>query len=229
MGLARRHQTLPGQTEPPLCVRPRSLTGEQVFPHQVTVSVYNGSDRNGLAGRTMELLEDRGFNRGATRQRAGQRRGSAAQIWSDAAPQCPPSGWSRGSTGAEVVRRRGLGLGVMVVVGDEFKDSSRGKKAVVTAVDADHLQPTGEPVAAVPLRLGPQPLGQPPALGDLAQPLLGRLAELARGDDEQVVAVAQDRAPLGHQVSPSRITRATDAPVGSRSSPTSTPCIRELG
>ena len=41
-----------------------------------------------------------------------------------------------------------------------------------------------------------EPLREPTVRADLAQPLLGLLAQLARRDDEQVVAVAQHGAPL---------------------------------
>ena len=44
-----------------------------------------------------------------------------------------------------------------------------------------------------------EPLGEPAVLRHLAQPVLGRLAQLAGRDDEEVVARAQDRTPLRHQ------------------------------
>ena len=48
---------------------------------------------------------------------------------------------SRLGRSVEVVRRDGLGVGVTVVVGDEFEDLVAGKKAVVAEDDADICSP----------------------------------------------------------------------------------------
>ena len=74
------------------------------------------------------------------------------------------------------------------------------------------------------------PVGQPAAFADLPHPLLGAAARLRGGDDEQLVPAPQ-RGAGGRARTPlsSRTTRVTLAPAGSRSSNSSTPCIRESG
>ena len=51
----------PSTEPPPLCTDVTVNTGTEVFRDQVAVSVFNGSNRNGLAGATMAQLEQRGF------------------------------------------------------------------------------------------------------------------------------------------------------------------------
>ena len=107
----------------------------------MTVSVYNASDRNGLAGRTMDLFEDAASTR-ATRQRAEERPGRHVGHL-DLTPGRPrrAPGRQPARASVEVVRRDGIGVGVTVVVGDEFEELVRGKKAVVAEDDADICSP----------------------------------------------------------------------------------------
>ena len=132
----------PGKTEPPLCVSTRVAAGEQVFPQQVTVSVYNASDRNGLAGRTIDLFADGGFHEGVTGNAPRGTRVAHAQIWTET-PENPDVQLvaSMLGKGTEVVRRGGLGVGVTVVVGDDFEELAQGEKSVVAQGDADICSP----------------------------------------------------------------------------------------
>src|ERR1044072_2807916 len=57
---------LPGKADPPKCVSTTVAKGEKVFPEQVRVSIFNASERNGLAGRTLDLFAGDGFNKGGT-------------------------------------------------------------------------------------------------------------------------------------------------------------------
>ena len=210
------------------------------------MSVFNAGTREGLAGLHHEAAHRRWASSPATAATPRARPGSArAEVWT-AEPREP-----RGPAGREPVRprhprgeaaARRSAPGVVVVVGDRFRHAGQGAEAVVAAHGQQHLQPAGHvlsparprPAAPAPAlggqRLVAEPLGQPAALADLAQPLLGALAQLARGHHEQVVAVPQDGTALGHQrARPRGSPCETDAPWGSRSSPTSTPCIRETG
>ena len=54
----------PHQATPKDCYSTRLQPGDRVSPPKVTVSVYNASDRVGLAGRTMSALEAQGFDAG---------------------------------------------------------------------------------------------------------------------------------------------------------------------
>jgi hypothetical protein len=109
-------EPFPAKTEPPKCVSTTIEAGEKVFPQQVTVSVLNASDRNGLAGRTMGQLADQGFNEGDT-------------------------GNAPGNARVEAAARDTQGVGVTVVVGDDFSDVLPGKKAVVAGEDAEICSP----------------------------------------------------------------------------------------
>jgi LytR cell envelope-related transcriptional attenuator len=135
-------EPFPGKTDPPLCVSTQVAAGEQVFPQQVTVSVYNASDRNGLAGRTIDLLVDDGFHEGVTGNAPRGTRVPLAEIWTTT-PESPDVRLvaTRLGKSAEVVRREGMGVGVTVVVGDDFEDLAKGKKSVVAEDDADICSP----------------------------------------------------------------------------------------
>ena len=67
-------------------------------------------------------------------------------------------------------------------------------------------------------------LGEPAALGDVAQPLLGRLRS-RRGVTTSRSSPRSSTVRARDHDSPSRISSETEAPAGSRSSPTSTPCM----
>ena len=133
---------LPGKSDPPKCVSTDVAAGDRVFPQQVTVSVYNASDRNGLAGRTMDVFVDAGFNKGDTANAPRNAQVTTSAIWT-ATPTSPDVLLvaSRLGRSVEVVRRDGLGVGVTVIVGDEFEDLVKGKKAVIAEEDADICSP----------------------------------------------------------------------------------------
>jgi LytR cell envelope-related transcriptional attenuator len=135
-------EPFPGKTDPPICVATSIDAGERVFPQQVTVSVYNASDRNGLAGRTIDLFTEDGFNQGVTGNAPRNARVRYAQIWTST-PEGPDVRLVATRLGreTEVVRREGAGVGVTVVVGDDFEELARGKKAVVAEDDAEICSP----------------------------------------------------------------------------------------
>jgi hypothetical protein len=135
-------EPLPGKSDPPKCVSTSVNAGDRVFPQQVTVSVYNASDRNGLAGRTMDLFEDAGFNTGDTANAPRNAQVVTSAIWTST-PQDPDVLLvaSRLGPSAEVVRRDGIGVGVTVIVGDEFTELVRGKKSMVAEDDAEICSP----------------------------------------------------------------------------------------
>ncbi|GAA4368567.1 LytR C-terminal domain-containing protein [Nocardioides caricicola] len=131
---------LPAKVDTPICVSTDVAEGERVFPQDVTVSVYNASDRDGLAGRTMQLLTDEGFAEGSSGNVSGQV--DVVQIWT-LDPESPAVALvaSRLGDDVEIQRRQPPGVGVAVVVGDDFDTLVKGRKAVVAESDTEICSP----------------------------------------------------------------------------------------
>jgi hypothetical protein len=130
-------EPLPGQADSSKCVEQTVDQGQRVFANQVTVSVYNASDRNGLASRTMGLFTDSGFGEGDTGNAPRDADVVRAQIWTET-PRSPAVQLvaSRLGPDVRVVRRDQRGAGVMVLVGDEFTKLVKGRRSVRAAEDA---------------------------------------------------------------------------------------------
>ena len=139
-GWSATMKPLPAKVDTPICVDEDVATGDKVFPQDVTVSVYNASDRDGLAGRTMQLLKDEGFAPGKSGNTGGQV--DVVQIWT-LDPENPAVALVASWLGddVEVQRRQPPGVGVAVVVGDRFDDLAQGKKAVIVKSDASICSP----------------------------------------------------------------------------------------
>ena len=135
-------EPFPGKTEAPRCVATPVASGEKVFPAQVLVSVYNASDRNGLAGRTMNLFADAGFGEGDTGNAPADNEVGTAAIWTES-PNSPDVLLVASHLGpdVEIVRREGRGIGVTVLVGDEFDALVKGDRRVVAEDDARICSP----------------------------------------------------------------------------------------
>lgn len=116
-----------------LCTDARALTGTEVFRDQVAVSVFNGSDQNGLAAATMERLEERGFV-GADSGNAPAKI-NGVQIWSDEPRNAAVRLVARQFKSAKIVSGEELGRGIVVVVGDSFKQLRKKEVESVTAVE----------------------------------------------------------------------------------------------
>lgn len=125
---------LPSSEPAPLCTDVTVPTGEQVFRDQVAVSVFNGSDRSGLAGATMERLEERGFI-GADSGNAPAKV-DGVEIWSDEPRNAAVRLVARQFKGAKVVSGEELGRGIVVVVGESFKRLRKKEIESVTAVES---------------------------------------------------------------------------------------------
>jgi hypothetical protein len=132
----------PGKADAPICVTHSVSAGDRVYPQQVTVSVLNAGTREGLAGRTMQLLVDDGFAEGHLDNAPRGTDVSRAEIWS-ADPTSPAVRLvaSRLGHGVDVVRRDSSSPGVVVVVGDDFTDLRKGRKSVVAQEDTEICSP----------------------------------------------------------------------------------------
>lgn len=135
-------EPFPGKTEARRCVATPVAAGAKVFPAQVLVSVYNASDRNGLAGRTMDLFLDAGFVEGDTGNAPADSKVGTAAIWTKT-PTSPDVLLvaSRLGPDVEVVRREGRGIGVTVLVGDDFEALVKGNRRIVAEDDARICSP----------------------------------------------------------------------------------------
>jgi hypothetical protein len=134
-------EPFPGKSDPPKCVDTPVQAGDKVFPAQVTVSVYNASDRNGLAGLTMDLLVDEGFGRGDTGNAPRDAEVDHATIWTED-PDSPAVALVASKLGrVEIEERAGRGVGVTVLVGDSFEELSKGQRRVVAEQDTEICSP----------------------------------------------------------------------------------------
>ena len=134
-------EPLPAKVDRPICVDTPVGAGEPVYPAQVTVSVYNASNRSGLARRTMQELRDAGFAEGqsgnATRVRVPE-----VAIWTDR-PTNPAVQLlaSHLGPGVEIEVRKGLGAGVTVVVGNRFDGVVEGQPSATAPEDTAICSP----------------------------------------------------------------------------------------
>lgn len=143
-GYTATTQPFPGRVETPVCVDTTVGEGTRVRTDDVTVSVLNASNREGLAGRTMGLLTDEGFAEGQTGNAPRGTRVEVAEIWTD----------DPASVAVALVRTwmgRGVRVrkvadpgapGVVVVVGNDFENlSKRGRPAVAARAESTFCTP----------------------------------------------------------------------------------------
>ena len=135
-------EPFPGRTKTPTCVATSVPAGQKIFPPQVTVSVYNASDRTGLARRTMGLLEDAGFHAGDTGDAPQGTEVAVAAIWTRE-PDNPAVRLVASHLGrkVELVEREGRGAGITVVVGGRFDDLAKGLRKLTVKRDATICSP----------------------------------------------------------------------------------------
>ncbi len=137
-------QPFPGKVDVPTCVDRTVAAGEKLYPDEVVVSVLNAGTREGLAGRTMQLLTDEGFGQGDSGNAPKGTDVAVAEIWADD-PGSPAAALvaSRFGSRVQVVRRdtSTIGAGVVVVVGDGFDKLHKGKSQVTADTDAQVCGP----------------------------------------------------------------------------------------
>ena len=105
--------------------------GEPVAAPKVTVSVFNASDRVGLAERTMASFDDQGFGSGKVGNAPKGTSVFYAQVWTQD-PKDPAVRLvlSRLGPHARAVRGPSHGPGVNVLVGEQFEKLVAGKPSV---------------------------------------------------------------------------------------------------
>ncbi|MFC7497045.1 MULTISPECIES: LytR C-terminal domain-containing protein [unclassified Nocardioides] len=127
-------EPLPAKVDSAVCVPTAVDAGSELYPQQVTVSVFNAGQRSGLAGRTMQLFVDAGFSEG-TSGNATSAKVRRAAIWTTE-PESPAVQLVASHLGGdvEIERRDGIGAGITVIVGDDYSSTglARGAPASVT-------------------------------------------------------------------------------------------------
>lgn len=114
------------------CTEETVEPGERIRPRMVTVSVYNAGTTSGLADSTLALLTEKGFGEGETGNAEPGSGVRNVQVWTDAAPD-PAARLVASWLGprVKVVEHETQGVGVMVVVGDEFRGRlAKGPRSV---------------------------------------------------------------------------------------------------
>jgi hypothetical protein len=134
-------EPFPKESTPPVCVDREYARGDVVKPRAVTVSVWNGGTRVGLAGLTMDLLSEAGFHEGSEGNTPGKRRVQQVEIWTPEPGSPAVRLVASRFRQVDVVKRDTPAPGVLVVVGDGFDDLVPGKKSVTAGAAASVCGP----------------------------------------------------------------------------------------
>lgn len=114
-----------------VCVPTTVHAGDRIAPPKVTVSVYNASQRVGLAGRTMAEFQGQGFAPGNVGNAPKGAQVAFAQVWAtDRTDPAVRLVLSRLGPSAHVARKTHHGPGVVVMVGPRFTKLVQGKPSV---------------------------------------------------------------------------------------------------
>jgi hypothetical protein len=119
--------------------------GEKVYPDQVTVSVLNAGNEEGLANRTMAALVKADLVEGELGNAPEDAEVSRVQIWTDD-EENPAVRLVASFLGKDVkvVLRDPPLPGVNVVVGDDFTKVTKGRKSVAAQEDTTICGPSTE-------------------------------------------------------------------------------------
>ena len=118
----------PHKAAPRDCYPTRLQPGDRVSPPKVLVSVYNASERSGLAERTMSGFEDQGFGPGDVGNAPKGTSVLFAQVWTeDRNDPAVRLVASRLGARAHIIDHKPKGPGVTVMVGPAFTQLVQGK------------------------------------------------------------------------------------------------------
>lgn len=125
-----------------ICEDTPVTAGAEVRRDQIVVSVFNGSERSGLASATIAQLEERGFVAGDVGDAPQQT--TSTQIWADDATNPAVQLVQRQFKRAMVVSGTQIGPGVVVVVGENFSALRKKQvESVAAEADATYCRATG--------------------------------------------------------------------------------------
>jgi hypothetical protein len=132
----------PQKAQTKVCYPTVVQAGDRVSAPKVTVSVFNASDRVGLAERTLTAFEDQGFGTGNVGNAPKDAHVLFAQVWStDRSDPAVRLVVSRLGPRAHVIERQHSGPGVVVMVGPAFTKLVAGKASIKVASTARICSP----------------------------------------------------------------------------------------
>jgi len=136
-------EPFPEDEEATTCVSASVAEGEKVYPEQVTVSVLNGGNREGLANKTMADLVNAGLDKGDLGNAPEDTEVSGVEIWAEDLKN-PAVRLVASFLGkdAKLVRRDPPLAGVNVVVGEDFSGVTEGRKSVAAEEDSTICGPS---------------------------------------------------------------------------------------
>jgi hypothetical protein len=115
----------------PTCTPQKVDAGKRITAREVTVSVFNASNRSGLASATLNQLADRGFQAGDAGNAPEGTRVRTVEVWTteqnDAAAKLVALQFGRST---KVRKGEDLGPGIDVVVGTKFKGPVKAPKTI---------------------------------------------------------------------------------------------------
>jgi hypothetical protein len=133
---------LPEKAKTKACYPTQLQAGDRVSAPKVTVSVFNASDRVGLAERTMTAFEDQGFGPGNVGNAPKDADVLYAQVWSnDRSNPAVRLVASRLGPRAHVKDLHHGGPGIVVMVGPAFTKLVAGKSSVKVTSTATICSP----------------------------------------------------------------------------------------
>lgn len=135
-GWASFTEPFPERAGPKACTDTTIAAGDSLTPEKVLVDVYNASDRVGLAGRTADELRSAGFVVGRTSDAPDGTTVKVAEIWTPD-PQGPEAKLLRSYLGkrAKIRNAEPLDAGTSLLLGQKFKQVTKGKKSLELAED----------------------------------------------------------------------------------------------
>jgi len=135
-------EPLPEDEPVAICEDTAVAAGGEVRRDQVVVSVFNGSDRSGLAGSTMAQLAERGFVEGDVGD--APLPAASTQIWSSEPTNPAVLLVQQQFKQARIVTGDPLGVGIVVVVGEKFQALRKKQvESVVAESDTTYCRATG--------------------------------------------------------------------------------------
>lgn len=124
----------------PTCTPTLVEAGRRIRTEDVTISVFNASDRSGLAGDTLDKLARRGFLVGEVGNAPDDADVAVVQVWTttedDAAARLVARQFGRGTV---VKQAEDLGTGIDVVVGQRFKGLVAGAPRSIKSNETEEV------------------------------------------------------------------------------------------